>query len=488
MNLTVFKKYFKAHPLIHTIALSATVHLIAFYFFPTWDSPSKLDKDNLIKIKYVLEKKIPSEEKVSPESKKIVELKKVAPPPTHTMVSPNRIPKSAIIKSTEVFPLSHSAKRNPVPIRNSEKLLQPVNTILKQTPVNHPVAEYKRTTPLEISQAILPSPRMIREAHPNQNTPVPLTQLAMQSKDTNDSLIKHFQNKSFQPVPRLIKSSASTKAASLNSTVQAKSFTEVKYESSQKFTSLASAQLNIENSFLLKTTAIQKPLPVTLVGMPTTHQPVAGINSVSIAGIPNPSTALKVMKPQVLNKPWQAVGTQARASKSLDSESVAHYQPSIPIAASNFSSPLQSTRLLKEAFIPPGFSEEKLNQDEEVSTRPIEKLARLSDGISDLSSALLNQIKNGFSAKIRNRIAQVKYYPRIARSRGFEGQPVVAFTLGNGGELLELSIVNPSPFKLLDEAALDAVKSASPYPPIPELLKINSMKFNLPISFMLEER
>ncbi|MDA0691669.1 MAG: energy transducer TonB [Nitrospinae bacterium] len=194
------------------------------------------------------------------------------------------------------------------------------------------------------------------------------------------------------------------------------------------------------------------------------------------------------MKPQVLNKPWQAVGTQARASKSLDSESVAHYQPSIPIAASNFSSPLQSTRLLKEAFIPPGFSEEKLNQDEEVSTRPIEKLARLSDGISDLSSALLNQIKNGFSAKIRNRIAQVKYYPRIARSRGFEGQPVVAFTLGNGGELLELSIVNPSPFKLLDEAALDAVKSASPYPPIPELLKINSMKFNLPISFMLEER
>jgi len=99
----------------------------------------------------------------------------------------------------------------------------------------------------------------------------------------------------------------------------------------------------------------------------------------------------------------------------------------------------------------------------------------------------LKKIKTRFSSQVWNRIAQSKYYPRIARKRGFEGQPVVAFTLGNEGDLLELSIVNPSPFKILDEAALDAVKSASPYPPIPKLLKTDSMRFNLPISFMLEE-
>jgi TonB family protein len=312
-------------------------------------------------------------------------------------------------------------------------------------------------------------------------------------------------NKPIQPVSRFTKSSASIKATSQNSTVQARSVTEVKYESSQNPTSLASVQLNSEHSFPLKTASIQKPLPVTLGEMPSNSQPVAGIKNVAIAGIPSSSTPFMIMKPQTLNKPGtvvrvgkeifkplartgQAVGIRAQAPQSLDSELVAHYQPVIPIAATHFTSPLSGNSLLKEATIPPGFSNENLNQDEEVTTGPPEKIARLSDGASDLPAELLNQIKNGFSTKVRNLIAQVKYYPRIARNRGFEGQPVVAFTLGNGGELLELSIVNPSPFKLLNEAALDAVKSASPYPPIPELLKMKSIKFKVPIPFTLEER
>lgn len=362
----------------------------------------------------------------------------------------------------------------------------------------YPVSEYKKRTLLEKPQAMSPSPRLNREVMRNQNTQV-LTQLTVRSKDTIDSL-----NKPIQPVSRFTKSPASIKATSLNSTVQAKIVREVKHESSQNPTSLASTRLNNENSFLLKTASIQKPLPVTLGEMPSNSQPVAGIKNVAIAGIPGPSTHLMAKKPQTLNKPasvvrvgkdilkpltrpGQGMGTLAQTPQSLGSELVALYHPAIPIAATHFTSPLSGSSLLKEATIPPGFSDEKLNQDEEI-TRPSEKVARLSDEVSDLPAELLNQIKSGFSAKIRNRIAQVKYYPRIARKRGFEGQPVVAFTLGNEGELLELSIENPSPFKLLDEAALDAVKSASPYPPIPELLKTNSMKFNLPISFMLEER
>lgn len=486
MTAILFLKHFKRNILKYTVALSAAVHLVAFYFFPTWESSSNPDREKVIKVKYVLEKKEPPEEKVSPESKKII--------------SPNFRPRSAIIKNVKVSPTPPSVKRNPVPIRNSENLFKPVNTVLKHASIPHPVSESKRMAPLDISQSMRPSPRMNREVQNNQNTQV-LTQLAVRSKDPTDSLNKSIQNK---PAPQLINSSVFKKVISQNSTVQAKSVTDVKYESSQNPTSLASTQLSNENSYPLKTASIQKPLPVTLGEMPSNSQPVAGIKNVAIAGIPGPSTHLMAKKPQTLNKPGtvvrvgkenfkplartgQAMGTLAQTPQSLDMKLVAHYQPAISIAATHFTSPLNGSSLLKEANIPPGFSDEKPNQGEEI-TRPPEKVARLSDGVSDLPAELLNQIKSGFSAKIRSRIAQVKYYPRIARNRGFEGQPVVAFTLGNGGELLELSIVNPSPFKLLDEAALDAVKSASPYPPIPELLKIKSMKFNLPISFMLEER
>ncbi|MFQ5450110.1 MAG: hypothetical protein ACE5E9_05740, partial [Nitrospinaceae bacterium] len=56
----------------------------------------------------------------------------------------------------------------------------------------------------------------------------------------------------------------------------------------------------------------------------------------------------------------------------------------------------------------------------------------------------LGQIRAGFSSKIWARIARKKYYPNLARDRGYEGQPVVAFTLGENGELIELSLLRTS--------------------------------------------
>jgi TonB family protein len=466
MTLTVLAKNFKAHPLLHTVALSAVIHLMAFIFFPNWNSPSIPERETVIKIKHVLEKKEVSDEIIAPKPEKTVERKLVESKKIPEIIRPKLRMKSAIIKNVKVAPTPPSVNRNPVPIRHSEKLFKPANTVLKQTPIPNAISKYKKMAPLEISQAIRPSPRMNREA--------------------------------------VLKNYTTTHESSPNPNVRIRSFTEAKYEYSPKPASLASSKINTENSFPLKTVAIQKPLPVTSNEVPLNSQPIAEIRGMDITKLPNPSTTLMARKPPTLNEtgvvrvgknsfkpltiPIQTVETQARSPQSLNSEITAQYQPVIPIAANHFSSALRSSSLLKETSIPLGFSDETLNEDEEVTTGPPEKVARLSDGVSDLPSELLNQIRNGFSTKIRNRIAQVKYYPRIARKRGFEGQPVVAFTLGNGGELLELFIEEPSPFKLLNEAALDAVKSASPYPPIPELLKINSMKFNLPISFILEER
>ncbi len=99
----------------------------------------------------------------------------------------------------------------------------------------------------------------------------------------------------------------------------------------------------------------------------------------------------------------------------------------------------------------------------------------------------LETVRRAFSTQVWKKIAEAKFYPGIARDRGYEGQPVVAFTLNRRGELLELNLEKPSGYSVLDEAALQAVKAARPYPNIPKLLKTNSIRFKLPVSFILEK-
>ena len=134
----------------------------------------------------------------------------------------------------------------------------------------------------------------------------------------------------------------------------------------------------------------------------------------------------------------------------------------------------------------PGFLEETIEGNEQSHDSTPSMTSDSSEGTKGISADRMGKIKMAFSSQVRTKIAQTKYYPRSARRRGLEGEPVVDFTLGNAGNLLQVSINNPSPHKLLDEAALDAVKSATPYPPIPELLKMETIRFKLPISFILE--
>lgn len=91
-----------------------------------------------------------------------------------------------------------------------------------------------------------------------------------------------------------------------------------------------------------------------------------------------------------------------------------------------------------------------------------------------------------FTGKVRQRIANAKYYPRIARRRGIEGQPVVAFTLDKGGRLMKAGLAQTSGYQMLDQAALEAVQQAAPYPEIPAELNTETFQFKLPISFILK--
>ncbi|HEX2573520.1 MAG TPA: energy transducer TonB [Polyangia bacterium] len=72
---------------------------------------------------------------------------------------------------------------------------------------------------------------------------------------------------------------------------------------------------------------------------------------------------------------------------------------------------------------------------------------------------------------MRSKIRSHRRYPELARRRGIEGKVEVSFRILPDGQVTEL-MVRRSADPMLDEAALAAVRAASPLPPFPEPLTV----------------
>ncbi len=134
--------------------------------------------------------------------------------------------------------------------------------------------------------------------------------------------------------------------------------------------------------------------------------------------------------------------------------------------------------------IPKGFVNDLQNENILAKLSP-KTIPGMKHGAANSSGDDLKALRKGYSSQIWRRIADAKFYPRTARKREMEGKPVVEFELRNDGQLMNYFIVSSSSNKILDKAAIDAVKNASPYPRIPKPLKLKSIRFKLPISFIL---
>ena len=137
---------------------------------------------------------------------------------------------------------------------------------------------------------------------------------------------------------------------------------------------------------------------------------------------------------------------------------------------------------VRVASIPSSFTNTPQSGDQPATNTPEKGKTALDSPGKDLG-----YLRAGFSSDVRGKIAVAKYYPGLARKKGWEGKPVIEFQIGRNGELLDYSIAVSSSHEILDLAALDAVKKASPYPKIPKPLQTESIRFKLPISFKLSE-
>jgi periplasmic protein TonB len=89
-----------------------------------------------------------------------------------------------------------------------------------------------------------------------------------------------------------------------------------------------------------------------------------------------------------------------------------------------------------------------------------------------------------YLARFRERIQELVVYPLAARRRGLAGRVEIELLLEPSGRVRDVAVVASSSHALLDEAAVDAVRSLVPQP-LPEHLPHRPLKVRLPVVFEL---
>ncbi|ETR69800.1 MAG: periplasmic protein TonB [Candidatus Magnetoglobus multicellularis str. Araruama] len=93
--------------------------------------------------------------------------------------------------------------------------------------------------------------------------------------------------------------------------------------------------------------------------------------------------------------------------------------------------------------------------------------------------------KKEYYEMLKMSIESHKKYPQFAQNRNIEGHVKVEFEIIQGGKVNNIKIVKSSGRKILDRAAMDAIKNASPFPVPPRQLFKLPLKLAIVIVFEL---
>lgn len=95
------------------------------------------------------------------------------------------------------------------------------------------------------------------------------------------------------------------------------------------------------------------------------------------------------------------------------------------------------------------------------------------------------QLEGQYGKSIRQIIEQKKTYPRRAKKRNKQGVVKVAFSVDKNGSVSKLRVVQSSGSKILDQAALKAVKKVGRFPAIPAGIGKQFLDYVVPIAYRL---
>jgi TonB family protein len=84
---------------------------------------------------------------------------------------------------------------------------------------------------------------------------------------------------------------------------------------------------------------------------------------------------------------------------------------------------------------------------------------------------------------IHKLVSNKKRYPVIAQRLRQQGVVVLKVKLNKAGQLLNVEVVEPSKYKSLTDASVDAIKNIPQFPAIPNEIKMDEISFNIPFDY-----
>ncbi len=106
--------------------------------------------------------------------------------------------------------------------------------------------------------------------------------------------------------------------------------------------------------------------------------------------------------------------------------------------------------------------------EEQVRSRRVKKEETVDLGSIDIKYTF-------YLKRIKKKIEDIWIYPQAAFEREEEGIAVVKFSIGEGGDITSSLIIESSGSNYLDQGALDVVRSAAPYDPLPREFNISQL-------------
>ena len=91
-----------------------------------------------------------------------------------------------------------------------------------------------------------------------------------------------------------------------------------------------------------------------------------------------------------------------------------------------------------------------------------------------------------YTTVLKEKIRSHWVYPLYAQENLIQGTLLIVFRLDSGGNLVDLSVVRSSEYEILDKYALKAIRSANPFPPFPENIKVDFLNINASFAYQLQ--
>ena len=126
----------------------------------------------------------------------------------------------------------------------------------------------------------------------------------------------------------------------------------------------------------------------------------------------------------------------------------------------------------------------------EIDIARIEEEEKLSPDDKQHTISLDTEDKRyvAYAKIIKERIGQRWRYPPEAIERLLEGRLMVFFSLTREGNMIRIKIIQNSGHEILDEEALRAVRTASPFPPFPEHIRVSRLNIKATFDYRLGKR